>query len=38
MPVILVLKKEPKKTSKTFHVFKGSFVMGGPIDMNVDMF
>ena len=39
MSAIFVLKKNPPKIRKFFMFLRGSyFVMGGPIDMNVDVF
>ena len=39
MSAIFILKKEPPKNPQIFHVLRGRyFVMGGPIDMNVDVF
>ena len=38
MSAIFIFKKEPPKETN-FHIFKGRyFVMGGPIDMNIDVF
>ena len=37
MSVILKKKKEPPKETQIFHISR-YFVMGSPIDMNVDVF
>ena len=34
----IFFEKEAAKITEIFHIFKGPFVMGGPIDMNVDVF
>ena len=39
MSAIFILKKEPPNKHKFFILLKGRyFVIGGPIDMNTDMF
>ena len=39
MSAIFILKKKPPKKHKFFMFLRGRyFVMGGPIDMNVDVF
>ena len=39
MSAIFILKKEPPKKQKFFMLLRGCyFVMGSPIDMNVDVF
>ena len=38
MSEIFVFEERASKKSQHFHLFKGYFVMGGSVDMNVDEF